>query len=663
MSTDWGEIGRALRTAPDGPSAPDPAQRLSGENQNPMLGPMSTEGVASAVSGEHGAGWSLLELPATWDQLVLPAASCDLLRAISGDVRFRGRDGDTEMRPSRRRLMFAGERGTGKLLAARVLATDLGLALVKVELGTLLAGPRSADEQRLGAVFDSPELLGAIVYLADAGAWFGERSGGAAARDAGSDPEQAALLERIDAHHGPVIFAANLGIASPAVIERLDDTVEFPFPDERGRREIWSLFAPPGGALDDRALDLLAGPFQLTGGAIRRCCVSARSAAAAEGTPVELRHLVAAIEREYRGRVLGARAREALERFHGRTWSSGPAAPPAAPEHRATPVAAGVPARAPRARPVPPPARAGRARPARLGLALGIAAALAAGVVGFLLAHGSHSSPSGPPALSQQFSAGVLSVDAPADWQPGASSVAGLEDELAITPPQGAGTIVLGRTTAAPTTLPPGLLAELSRAPSAAVVTLAGTHFYRYLGLDPRDGSGPLSVYMLPTTLGTVVAECLERGATASFASTCERIVSTLRLSSGSVLGIGPSASYATGLDRVMAVLTKRVAEATGRLRAARTPVDQAKAANGAAAAYSSAVSAVGALTPGVAAADNQAVQSALRSIAAGYEQLRHAALHDDATGFAAAQRTIATGERGLQTAIAQLAKLGYSVS
>ncbi|MGH2851412.1 MAG: AAA family ATPase, partial [Solirubrobacteraceae bacterium] len=198
---------------------------------------MTSEGVVGAISGEHGAGWSVLALPATWDELILPDVSRDLLRSISGDVRFRRREGENghpELRPSPRRLMFAGERGTGKLLAARVLASDLGLALVRVELGTLLRGPRAANEERLSALFDAPERLGAIVYLDDAGTWFGDRVGGSVRRDSATDPEQAALLGRVDAHHGLVLFAANLGIASPAVIERLDHTVEFPFPDERG---------------------------------------------------------------------------------------------------------------------------------------------------------------------------------------------------------------------------------------------------------------------------------------------------------------------------------------------------------------------------------------------------------------------------------------------
>jgi hypothetical protein len=294
---------------------------------------------------------------------------------------------------------------------------------------------------------------------------------------------------------------------------------------------------------------------------------------------------------------------------------------------------------------------------------LAIAAALAAAIVGFLIAHGSGSSPTKPPALTQRFSAGVLSVDGPATWQQGASSVSGLQDELSISPSHGAGTIVLGRTTAAPTTLPATLLAELPRAPGLAVVTLAGTRFYRYLGLQPRDGSGPVSVYVLPTTVGTVVVECLGHGAPIGFASTCERVVSTLSLSSGTALAIGPSASYASGLDQAMAVLTKRVAEAAGRLHAARTPQGQARAANGAAAAYQSAVSAVDKLDAGMASADNQAVASALGSIAAGYQSLRSAAIRDDAAGFATAERTITSGQSSLQAAIAQLAKLGYGVS
>src|SRR5579871_1315292 len=288
---------------------------------------MTDEETARTVPAERGVGWSQLDGRARWEELILPTISRDLLRSIAGDLRFRRAPDSaaTGRRHPGLKLMFAGEPGTGKRLAARMLATDLGLPILSVDLAGVISRKRAESEERLDHLFATADRLQAIVYFADAGTWFAERGPAGSRPGDEPDPDLMSLLGRIDAYRGVVIFAATLGIAYGPVIERLDHVVEFPFPDEVARARIWPLLLPRSVHLGEHELEFLATSFPLTGGAIKRCVAGAASAAAAEGAPVELRHFVAAIEAEYGDRLRSARARQALARFYAGTWDAAPA--------------------------------------------------------------------------------------------------------------------------------------------------------------------------------------------------------------------------------------------------------------------------------------------------------------------------------------------------
>src|SRR5579872_2098934 len=468
---------------------------------------------------------------AGWEELVLPEVSRELLRSIAGDLRFRrGAEKEAASGPRARRrpglrLMFAGEPGTGKRLAARVLATDLGLPIMSVELAGVM-GTDAAPEAPLDQLFATAERSRAIIHFTDAGTWIGERAGGRAPRAGGTDPQLASLLEHIDQYRGVVVFSARLGIAATQVLERLDHVVEFPFPDEHARRRIWRLILPDSAQLDERELEFLASSFPLTGGAIKRCAEGALAAAAEDGAPLQLRHLVAAVEREYAGRTQGARVRVAIERFHAGTWDQAP--PPAV----AGPAAAwGY-----------PHAHEVSWQHSRRRLIAGIAlvAALGAAALAFVIAHKPHAAAAPTPALVTQLRSGVLSVSVPASWHrlsPPSGPGVPLSDEIvAGAGVPGTGILILGLTSTPASTLPQPLLRALPHAPTAQIVTLHGTSFYRYLGLTPRGAGGSESVYALPTSAGTVLGQCFQRSAAPAFAATCERVIATVKLASGRVL-------------------------------------------------------------------------------------------------------------------------------
>jgi len=641
---------------------------------------MMSEAAGGAAAVQSDPGWEGLEGSCHWEDLILPAASRETLLSVSGDLRFRA--AGTQRAPGRSpgiRLLFAGEPGTGKRLAVRVLATELGVPAVSIDLATLLSEGGVPSMQRLDRLFAAAERANVIVYFNDAGVWLGESARRSSSASSRSDEEVAALLERIDKYRGAIILAATLGIGRPEVIERIDAVVEFPFPDERARREIWPLQLPAGARLDPRELDFLAASFRLAGGTIRDCCVVAAAEAASERAPVSLRHLVAGVERCYQGRRQDARARAALDRFYAGTWDAEPGAPTperaVAPPGAPTPERAVAPPRAPtpeRAVALPHAAPSGRMahagrRPDTVLVALLLVCVVLVSVVGFGLARGHGTSPAPAPALDVHASVGLLRVSIPSGWHRGApprGPQLGLQDELALVGNRSGGILVLGRTaTSDPSLLPSSLLAVLPGTPTAQIVSLGGERLYRYLNLSPRGASGQESVYALPSTIGTIVGVCYVHGAGPGFASTCERIVGTIRPVSGSVLALGPSVSYAQGLRAVIAKLTSARSAAGARLRSARTPRGQAKAAGALAAAYSDAGSAVARLSAGPAQTASDALSVALTASGHAYAALADAASHNDAKGYSAASGSVARAAGALRAAFSRLAGFGYRVS
>ena len=623
---------------------------------------MKTEDAGSAFHAERGPGWVRLEDRSRWEELVLPEDSRRLLRSISADLRVRDRAASKgakrlDGRSAGLKLLFAGERGTGKKMASRILAAELDRAVFSVDLASVLSQDSVETEHRLERIFATADGSQAILYFSDVETWFGKRS--PMADDGWTSMAVSQLVRRIEGYRGVVVFAtALLSEIDDELIGRVDYLVDFPFPDEEARKNIWRLLLPAEARVNDRDLEFLASSFQLPGGAIRDCCAAAAAAATHAGVALDMRHIVRAVEEAYVGRIQGARTREALERFHRGAWVDEPLA--TSPEAVAAPTPA-----VPRARPIPTRPLPGPRD--RRPVLLAVAAVVVAAVIGFLIAHGSSAPVSSASALDQHASAGLLEVSFPSGWQrrspPGSPHLA-LKDQLAFAPKGSAGgVVVIGRTdTTDRTLLPQSILAALSSTPTAQIVTLRGAQFDRYLDLSSRGVSGRESVYALPTTVGTVLGVCLQGSGGASFASTCERIVGSIKLASGSVLGIGPSASYASGLSSAITRLNAARSAPASQLRNARVPAAQATAAAALATAYLNAASAVTSLQAGTAQSANLAVAGALRSTGNAYAALGRAAASSDATGYASATKSVTLAQSALSAAFSQLAKLGYAV-
>lgn len=250
-----------------------------------------------------------VRLPAAhdWSSMVLPDRQREHLGSIAAHLRHRDRVmqewgyGETITRGHGLKALFAGESGTGKTMAAQVIAADLGLDIYRVDLATVVSKYIGETEKNLDRIFDAAEGSNAIIFFDEADALFGKRSEVSDAHDRYANIEVSYLLQKMEGYEGAVVLATNFQRnIDDAFLRRLDYVVEFPFPDVDDRRRIWEMLLPERAPVAaDVDLGFLAERFKLAGGAIRNCALAAGYLAAQEGDEIAMRHLVRAVALEY----------------------------------------------------------------------------------------------------------------------------------------------------------------------------------------------------------------------------------------------------------------------------------------------------------------------------------------------------------------------------
>jgi hypothetical protein len=252
------------------------------------------EGLAQRVAPRHG-----------WEDLVLPEDGLRHLREIADQVAQRGRVYESwgfGARLGRGRgisALFAGPSGTGKTLAAEILAAHLGLDLFRVDLAGTVSKYIGETEKNLRRIFDAAEESGAILFFDEADALFGKRSEVKDSHDRYANIEINYLLQRMEDYRGLAVLATNMKQhLDPAFLRRLRFVVDFPFPDPRARRLIWQGVFPRTVELDGLDLDALAR-MEIAGGSIRNIALNAAFLAAGAGTPIGMDHVLRAARREY----------------------------------------------------------------------------------------------------------------------------------------------------------------------------------------------------------------------------------------------------------------------------------------------------------------------------------------------------------------------------
>ncbi|WP_405423656.1 AAA family ATPase [Streptomyces erythrochromogenes] len=274
--------------------------------------PVSPDDLRTAVRAQNGAGLARLarrvEPAVGWDDLVLPAPTHRRLRDLA--VRARHRDqvlGQWGMRPGGGRgrgviALFAGSSGTGKTMSAEVVAADLGMDLYVVDLSTVVDKYVGETEKNLERIFTEASAVNAVLLFDEADAIFGKRSDVKDSHDKHANMESAYLLQRMESFDGIAILTTNLRAnLDEAFTRRLDVIADFPVPDAAQRRALWERCL--GGRLpraDDVDLGFCADRFELAGGSIRACAVTAAYFAAASGEPLTMRQVMTAVAQEYR---------------------------------------------------------------------------------------------------------------------------------------------------------------------------------------------------------------------------------------------------------------------------------------------------------------------------------------------------------------------------
>jgi len=243
----------------------------------------------------------------SWGDIVLSLERLRQLREICNQVKYRARVYDEWGFDQKQSLgkglnvLFTGPSGTGKTMAAEIMAGELGLDIYKIDLSTVVSKYIGETEKNLARVFDEAETSNAILFFDEADALFGKRSEVRDSHDRYANIETSYLLQRMEEYDGMAILATNLHKnMDEAFVRRMHFTVEFPFPDAASRQRIWEKVwpaeTPRAPGLD---LGFMARRFEITGGSIRNIALAAAFLAADDGQVVDMVHLIRATQREY----------------------------------------------------------------------------------------------------------------------------------------------------------------------------------------------------------------------------------------------------------------------------------------------------------------------------------------------------------------------------
>lgn len=243
-----------------------------------------------------------------WNDLILPAREATQLKELTERYRHGptvyGKWGFKAVPSAGIVALFAGASGTGKTLAAEVIAADLGLDVYKIDLSTVVSKYIGETEKNLERIFDAAAAGNMVLFFDEADALFGKRSDVSDAHDRYANIEVAYLLQRLETYDGLVILATNLqGNIDQAFLRRIHVSVDFPMPSEQERLRIWQLSFPEKAPLEAIDFEFLSKQFRVSGGNIRNISLTAAFLAAGEQSDggrdgITMKHVVQALQRE-----------------------------------------------------------------------------------------------------------------------------------------------------------------------------------------------------------------------------------------------------------------------------------------------------------------------------------------------------------------------------
>jgi SpoVK/Ycf46/Vps4 family AAA+-type ATPase len=241
----------------------------------------------------------------TWDDIVLPKDTKEQLREVCGHIKDRGvvyTDWGFENKLSLGKglnVLFSGPSGTGKTMAAEIIAKDSGLDLFKIDLSNVVSKYIGETEKNLKNIFLEAETSNSILFFDEADALFGKRSEVRDSHDRYANIEIDYLLQKMEEYEGIVILATNIRKnIDDAFLRRIHFVIEFPLPEEEYREKIWMNIFPVQTPIDSIDFAFLSR-LKITGGNIKNIALSAAFMAADNSSSIKMEHIIRATRREF----------------------------------------------------------------------------------------------------------------------------------------------------------------------------------------------------------------------------------------------------------------------------------------------------------------------------------------------------------------------------
>lgn len=260
-----------------------------------------------ALSGSNLRRFATVIQPRyTWSDLVLPDDKRQQLEHIAMRAKHRRTVhydwgfGEKLSRGKGLNVLFAGQSGVGKTMAAEVLANDMSLVLFQIDLSSVVSKYIGETEKHLAAIFREAELSQSLLFFDEADSLFGKRTEVKDAHDRYANLEVNYLLQRIEQFEGLVILATNMQRnLDEAFLRRMQEVIDFPFPNEALRERIWRQHVPASAPVEARIdYAFLARQFKLSGGSIKNAVMTAAYLAASQGKKIGMTEMIRSVRME-----------------------------------------------------------------------------------------------------------------------------------------------------------------------------------------------------------------------------------------------------------------------------------------------------------------------------------------------------------------------------